>query len=179
MKRYSQKKIKDLLQKSDKAKIPDVKGAIFEDLVIYLFGKCDGLRFKGRNIIDSTGSRELDVAFGNNRAQSQFDFLDPIIICECKNEKGAIGANDVRDFVIKLRTCGANSGIIIASNGISGQSSKRQGFAVSAVIDAMTMDRIKIIVINRNEILTLKTSEDFSNLITKKHDELILRRTSI
>lgn len=179
MPQYSRNRIIDYLNRSDNALSSDAKGDIFEELVIYLFTKCCGIRLVDRNILDSTGSREFDIALGNNRAFSPFDYLDPIIICECKNEINPIGSDNVRDFVQKLRTSGANNGIIISSNGISGQIHGNNRNATSAVIDAMTMDRIKIIILTRAEILTLSTTDNLSNLIWEKFSQLTLRRTTL
>ncbi len=179
MSQYSRNKIQDFLARSDTAPNADKKGEIFEDLVIYIFTKCKGIRFKDRDILDSTGAREFDVALGNNRVISAFDFLDPIIICECKNEATPLGANVIRDFHQKLRTSGANNGIIISSNGISGQTRRNNLNALSAITDAMVMDKIKILVLTRAEILTLQTTEDLGNLISEKFDKLTLRRIAI
>ncbi len=178
MAKFSKIIIQDLLNKSDTASSSDEKGKIFEDLVIYLFTKCHGLRLVDRNIHDTTGSREFDVALGNNRSRSQFDYLDPIIICECKNESTPIGSDNIRDFHQKLRTCGANNGIIVSSKGISGQTQGKQQYASSAIIDAMTMDKIKIIVLTRAEILEINTTDDLSNLIWQKFSQLTLRRAT-
>ena len=178
MPRYNRNTIRAFLNRSDNASTADAKGDIFEDLVIYLFGRCPGIRLVDRNILDSTGSREFDVALGNNRMLSPFDYLDPIIICECKNEANPIGSDNVRDFHQKLRTSGANNGIIISSNGITGQIRGNNRNATSAIIDAMTMDRIKIIVVTRAEILALATTDDLSNLIWEKFSQLTLRRAT-
>jgi len=178
MARYNRNTIRDFLNRSDNAPTADAKGDIFEDLVIYLFTRCRGVRLVDRNILDSTGSREFDVALGNNRMLSPFDYLDPIIICECKNEANPIGSDNVRDFHQKLRTSGANNGIIVSSSGISGQIRGHNRNATSAVIDAMTMDRIKIIVVTRAEILTLAMTDDLNNLIWEKFSQLTLRRAT-
>ena len=178
MPRYNNNTIQDYLNRSDNAPNSDAKGDIFEDLVIYLFTHCKGVRLEGRNILDETGARELDIAFWNNRSISSFDFLDPIIICECKNVAKPLGSDKVRDFVIKLKTSGANNGILVSSSGISGQARRNRNakFATSVIIDALIMDRIKIIVISRAEILALATTDDLSNLISEKFSQLTLRR---
>ncbi|RPI14272.1 MAG: hypothetical protein EHM58_16805 [Ignavibacteriae bacterium] len=178
MGRFNRNRITDFLNRSDNAQTADTKGEIFEDLVIYLFTRCQGVRLIERNILDDTGAREYDVALGNNRVLSPFDYLDPIIICECKNEAHAIGSDNVRDFHQKLRTSGANIGIIISSNGVSGQARGNNRQATTAIIDALTMDKIKIIVITRAEILALRTTDDLSNLIWEKYSKLILKRAT-
>ena len=86
MANYNKSKIVDFLNRSDAEVIADAKGRIFEDLAVYLMEKFQGVRVADRNVLDSTGAQELDVVFWNNRVKSPFDFLDPILIAECKNE---------------------------------------------------------------------------------------------
>ena len=175
MANYDLDLIRDYLQRSDSAATTDAKGEIFEDLVIYLFTQCSGVSFADRNILDNTGAREFDVAL-RNRSTSEFDFLDSLIICECKNEVGPIGSNQVRDFHTKLRTSGASNGLIIASRGISGQIQGNNRFATTAIVDAMVMDKIKILVITREDILSLVTTEDLEELIWQRFSTLSLKR---
>ncbi len=173
---YSQNRITQLLNKSDNAENSDAKGRIFEDLVLYLFNKFKGIRLADRNVLDGTGSQELDLLLWNNRIISSFDFLDPIIICECKNEAPPLSSAKVREFVHKLRTRGANSGILISSSGISGQLNGYR-FANSVIMDALTMDRIKVIVIDREEILSFSNTDDLFRNISDKYLTLTVRRT--
>ena len=175
MPRYNKSKITKFLHDSDIATNPDIKGKIFEDLVQYLFEKFGGIRLADRNVLDETGSQEIDLAFWNNLL-SPFHFLDPIIICECKNEAPALSSAKVREFVHKLRTHGANSGILISSSGITGHLNGYR-YANSVVMDALSIDRIKLIVVDREDILLFGSTNDFLNDISKKYLNLTLRRT--
>ncbi|WP_127131156.1 restriction endonuclease [Pseudoflavitalea rhizosphaerae] len=176
MPNYSKARIQDFLNRSDAAANPDAKGRIFEDLVVYLMDKFHGVRVAERNVLDATGSQELDVVFWNNRVRSPFDFLDPILISECKNEANPLSSAKCREFVAKLRSRGANTGLLITSSGIAGQLNGYR-FANSVIMDALTADRIKVIVIDRTEILALNNTDDLINLITDKYLNLTLRRT--
>ncbi|WP_133053916.1 restriction endonuclease [Niastella yeongjuensis] len=175
MPNYNKLLIQDFLRRSDKASNPDAKGKIFEDLVVYLMKKLRGIRVEERNVLDNTNAQELDIVFRNLRHISPFDFLDPYIITECKNEAVPLSSAKCREFVAKLRSRGANSGILVASNGIAGQK-KRYKYANSVIIDALTADKIKLIVIDRNEILKLNSTRDWVKLITDKFLDLTLRR---
>ena len=176
MANYSKIKIIDFLNRSDRAVSSDEKGRVFEDLVVYLFEKYRGMRVAERNVLDNTGSQELDVLFWNNRTHSPFDFLDPILITECKNEAVPLSSAKCREFVAKLRSRGANNGLLISSSGIAGQENGYR-YANSVIMDALTADRIKVIVIDRDDILSINTTDDLFNLVSKKFLNLTIRRT--
>lgn len=175
MSRFNQRKIRKFLRESD-AGNTYLKGKLFEDLVLYLFGKFSGVRLAERNILDATGSQEIDLALWNNRVVGPFDILDPIVLCECKNEATSLSSAKVREFVHKLRTRGASSGILVSSSGISGRANGYK-FANSAIIDALSIDGIKVIVIDREDILSFTTTDDMLNNITEKYLQLTIRRT--
>lgn len=176
MPNYSNARIQDFLNRSDAAANADAKGRIFEDLVVYLMDKYQGVRVAERNVLDVTGAQELDVVFWNNRVRSPFDFLDPILITECKNEANPLSSAKCREFVAKLRSRGANTGLLITSSGIAGQLNGYR-YANSVIMDALTADRIKVIVIDRAEILSLNNTGDLVRIITDKYLNLTLRRT--
>lgn len=175
MPRYSQIKIRQLLAQSD-AGNTHVKGRIFEDLSLYLFDKFGGVRLAERNVLDASGSQEIDLALWNNRVIGPFDILDPIVICECKNEANPLSSAKVREFVHKLRTRGAKSGILISSSGIAGQLNGYK-HANSVIMDALSIDGIKVIVIDRNDILSYANTDDLFNDVTEKYLQLTIRRT--
>jgi hypothetical protein len=178
MPNYSTNRIADFLSRSDAAANADAKGRIFEDLVVYLMEKFQGVRVAERNVLDNTGAQELDVVFWNNRLQSPFDFLDPILMTECKNEAHPLSSAKCREFVAKLRSRGANNGLLITSSGIAGQTNGYR-WANSVIMDALTADRIKVIVLDRTEIQALGNTNDLINNITEKFLNLTLRRTLV
>lgn len=175
MPRFSQRRIRQLLAQSD-AGNTHVKGRVFEDLALYLFEKFSGVRLADRNVLDASGSQEIDLALWNNRVIGPFDILDPIVICECKNEANPLSSAKVREFVHKLRTRGAKSGVLISSSGISGQLNGYR-YANSVIIDALSIDGIKVIVIDREDIFSYSTTDDMLNDITEKYLQLTIRRT--
>lgn len=175
MSRYNQARIRQLLAQSD-AGNTHVKGRVFEDLTLYLFDKFRGIRLADRNVLDASGSQEIDLALWNNRVIGPFDILDPIVICECKNEANPLSSAKVREFVHKLRTRGAKSGILVSSSGIAGQLNG-YNHANSVIMDALSIDGIKVIVIDRADILSYTSTDDLLNDITEKYLQLTIRRT--
>lgn len=176
MPNYSRHRIDDFLARSDAALNSDARGRIFEDLVVYLMEKFQGVRVADRNVLDNAGAQELDVVFWNNRISSPFDFLDPILISECKNETNPLSSAKCREFIAKLRSRGANNGLLITSSGIAGQLNAYR-YANSVIMDALTADRIKVIVVDRDEILSLENTHDLLRIISDKFLNLTLRRT--
>lgn len=176
MARYSRVRIQDFLDRSDRAPNPDAKGRIFEDLIVYLFSRFPGMRVADRNVLDHTGAQEVDVVFWNNRMQSPFDFLDPLLFTECKNETGPLSSAKCREFVAKLRSRAANNGLLITSSGITGATGQYR-HANSVITDALTADRIKVIVLDRQDLLSISSTDDLAQIISQKFLALTLRRT--
>ncbi len=176
MSKYSQQKVRDFLSRTDNASTSDEKGDIFEDLVIYIFNKIPGVNFESKNILNRTHSRELDLAFWNEQPNSSLFFLDPILIIECKNHSTPVGSSDVSWFADKLRNAGANSGILFSSSGITG-SRDGTSSAHSIVLDVFTRDQILLLIISREELLSLNTTDDLKNLMRYKYTSLKLKQT--
>jgi len=165
-----------MLAACDSAPTADAAGDCLESLVAYLLEKLPGIELYGRNILDAPRAHELDLAFWHIQAKSPLHFLDPIIIVECKNTGTPVGSHAVGWFVRKLQDCGANGGIIVALSGITGADTGNTS-AHSEVLFALVRDRIKILLLDRNEIQNLRTTEEVIELLREKYLALSLRRT--
>lgn len=176
MPRYSQKRIRKLLQESDIAPTADQKGEKLEDLARYLFEKVSGVSFYDRNTLDVNRAQELDVAFWNPSNTSEIGFLDLVLIVECKNTGTPVSSADIGWFVRKLQDRGANYAVLIALSGITGMSTGVHS-AHSEILSAMVRDKIKVLVITRPEILALNHTDDLVELLKKKIMTLTLYKT--
>lgn len=176
MPRYSQRTIHRLLRESDNAPTADAKGDKLEELARYLFEKIQGLSFYGRNILDGNRAHELDVVFWNPPNECEIGFLDLVLIIECKNTETPVNSAAVGWFVRKLQDRGSNYAILIALNGITG---KADGVANahSEILSALVRDKIKVLVIVRNEILSLSHTDDLVELLKQKIMTLTLYKT--
>jgi hypothetical protein len=173
MAKYSNEVINRLLAEADNAATADEKGDKLEELVRYLFGVIPGVEFHVKNILDGNRAHELDVVFWNDQRISELYFLDAIIITECKHTQHPVGSIDVGWFIRKLQDRGATYGILIALNGITGE---RDGIsnAHSEILSAMLRDKIKILVVTREDILNLSTTEQLVYLLKEKNLHLTL-----
>jgi restriction endonuclease len=176
MARYSKPKIAGLLYACDNAATRTAAGKALEDLASYLLQKLPGVELSDRNILDAPRAHELDLAFWNLPAKSPISFLDSIIIVECKNTGTPVGSDGVGWFVRKLQDHGAHSGILVALSGITG-AQDGQSNAHHEVLTALTRDRIKILLLSRQEIVGLNTTDELALLLREKFLALSLRLT--
>lgn len=176
MAKYSQTKIARLLRESDNAPTTAVKGAKLEELVKYLFCKVSKVTFYGANILDGVRAHEIDVVFNNDTRSSDLYFLDHAIITECKNTAAPTSSAQVGWFVRKLQDRIATSGILISLNGITGEADGVSN-AHSEIINALTRDGIRILVIKRADILAFQDTDDLVALLQRKIMKLTIERT--
>ncbi len=173
---YSQPIISRLLNESDNAPNPDVKGAKLEKLVRYLFDKVPGVTFYAANTLDGVRAHELDVIFSNDQRNSDLYFLDFVIITECKNTANRIGSKDVRWFISKLVDRGVKTGVLISLSGITGEADGRSN-AHSEIINALNREGVKVLVVRRNDIVSFSNTGDLVGLLQRKIMKLTIERT--
>ena len=173
MARYSQRRIRTLLAAVDAARTNDARGDALEELGRYLMEKVGGVAFLRRNILDTFRAHELDLAFWNDQRTSLLHFVDAVLIVECKACAAPVGSDEVGWFIRKLQDRGASHGILIALNGLTGHGNQS---AHSEVLGALIRDRIKILVLTREEILGLSLTSELAELLKEKEMRLTLDR---
>lgn len=174
--RYSKRHIKDLLKASDTALTSDEKGKLLEDLISYMFEKIPSVELIDRNFMDGDRSQEIDLAFNNPQGMSPLNFLEAILFVECKNNSNPLSSEDVRWFIDKIYDRGSNYGILVVLNGITGNSNDNNS-AHSQILRGLQSHKIHILVVTREEILRLYSTEDFVKLLREKFIHLKLYRT--
>lgn len=175
MAQYSSSKIIDYLTNSDNANNEDEKGDIFEELTQYIFNKVPGVKFHSRNVFNRSGSSEIDLAFWNLKFSNGLYFIHNLILVECKNWTHRVGSSEVSWFKEKIRNRSLEDGILVTGNGITG-SSEDVSNAHEIIIGAL-QDKIRILIVTRSEIESLKTTDDFIRILQAKYSELCLKRT--
>jgi len=178
MARYSKEKIETLLNESDDAPNTAVKGAKLEELVTYLFSKIPHVDFYRSNVLDGVRAHELDVIFQNDTRKSGLHFLDFTIITECKNTGHRTSSAQVGWFVRKLQDRGVSSGVLITLSGITGEGDGVNN-AHSEILNALIRDKIKVLVIKREDILTFQSTDDLIDLLKRKILSITIERTIV
>jgi hypothetical protein len=175
MVKFSEEIIKEYLESGDQATNNTEKGRALEDLVCYLFGQVPGISITKRNALNKYKSEEIDIAFWNNKLKDGLDFLDNIILVECKNWSKPVGSEEVSWFDSKLRRRSQRFGVLVAANGITGDSVSIDA-AHEIIRCALAEDR-RLIVITRSEIENLQDTEALVILIQEKLCELVVSGT--
>ena len=172
---YSKKVILAFFAKADAATTKHEKGKALEDLVCYLFEKVPGMSITQRNVKNAFESEEIDVAFFNEQHPAGLKFLSNFLLVECKNWSGTVGSKEVGWFAWKIETRSLDFGILIAANGITG--SEEDGKQAHDTASKYLAKGIRLVVITRQEIEHLKTSNDLVTLIKTKVCQLIVSGT--
>lgn len=175
MPRYSQRRVTAMLRAVDEAATADAKGARLEELVDYLFSTIRGVSLLERNVLDQPRAHELDVAFWNDQPLSEVAFLDAVILVECKATQDPVGAAAVGWFVRKLQDRGAHHGVLVALSGITGAGDQNSA-AHNEVLTALVRDKIKVLLLDRDEITGLRSTAEMADLLKRKILSLTLRR---
>jgi hypothetical protein len=175
MPEISHEVLRKYFEAGDRARTTIEKGRALEDLVCYLLEQVPGISTGKRNALNTFESEEIDVAFWNRRDVDGFYFLPNIILVECKNWSQPVGSEEVSWFDSKLKRRGQPFGILVAANGITGNSQRIE--AAHEIIRVALSEGRQIIVITRAEIENLRFTEELVKLIQEKLCELVVSGT--
>lgn len=141
------------------------QGRAHEDLAVHLFESVPGCRVE-RNVMNDFQTEEVDVAVGNDRLPGGLPGLANVILVECKDWSRPVGSQAVGYFINKLANRSVELGIMIATNGITGQQEQRN--AVALGIGAIARG-IKLLVITKDDIAALGCTADFVELVNRRY----------
>jgi len=148
------------------------KGRALEDLVAFLFSCVPGIEIAMRNVLNAFDTEEVDVAFWNNQLPNGFPFLPNVFLVECKNWSAPVGSAEVIAFVAKLRHRGSRFGILVATNGITGNADdlRTANFEIATAL----AEGYSLIVLTSNDIDGLTTTGELIRLLKTKICELVV-----
>jgi hypothetical protein len=175
MPRLLKREVRALLKRADAGTTTTERGRAFEDLLCYLFGCVPGVTISKKDVLNTFGSEEIDVAFWNTRQQNGFYFLTHIILAECKNWLNPVGSSEIVSFSEKLKRRAQTYGILFAASGITGDAGQRT--AAHDIVRAALNDGRHILVLTRAEVESLVHSRDLVKLLQEKLCELAVLGT--
>jgi hypothetical protein len=146
------------------------KGKALEETIGLVFGLIPGMNLTETNALNAAGSEEIDVVFFNEQEREGLWFIDVIVIVECKNWSGRVTSEQVNSFKTKLERRQRHIGILVASNGITGNSHPPS--AAHDSIQSALRDGVEILVITRGELEALTTTDELCALLKAKRVEL-------
>lgn len=173
---FPYKKIAARLKQGDVANTTKEKGDALEDVVSWIFCAMPGIKVLKRKFLDSAGSAEIDLLLYNDLHQTPVRFLTEFLMVECKNWKAAVDSVTVRAFIDKLRSGRLKVGVLVATNGVTGDAHDRT--AAKNVIDrAFDKDGIVLIVITRAEIEGFRAKDDVLTFLQDRFGDAIMQST--
>jgi len=165
--------IQGFLDASAAAQTTTDQGRALEDLICYLFALVPGIAITKRNVMNVFHTEEIDVALWNDPNPDGFSFLPNIILVECKNWSNRVGSGEVNWFDSKLRNRGLDIGILVSTQGITGDPNDLT--AAHAVIAAALRERRRLVVITVDELLVLNDTAQLAHLLKEKLCDLAVR----
>ncbi len=152
----------------------NVRGRNLERLTAYLCLTLPGVFIRERL---RTHQDEIDlIVIQRDSASSYFvESLGRTFLVECKNTKDPVGGIDINHLAAKIRLHGCKTGLLVATNSVSGTRTPGKGLNDGQLIlqGWFHQDNISICVIDRNDIRALITGgNNFADLILAKYDEL-------
>lgn len=161
----------------DGATTTNAKGKALEDLIAAIFQRIPGIEQVQRNVLNSFATEEIDLAVGNAGHRNGLAAFPDVILVECKNWSSAVGSQEVSYFVSRLRQRGCMCGILIAMNGVTGDAQDLT--AAKFEIATALKDKVRVIVLKRQELETLRSPSDIVDLLKRKTLELIAAGTTL
>lgn len=149
------------------------KGAALETVVQNTFCLISGVRCLKARAVDVDGASEIDLLLSNRRAPDGLDFLPALLLVECKNWSAPVNTATLRSFTSKLLEARLEVGILVASNGITGLAEERTA-SYAHLRRQFDSNNLKVLVILRDELEALSSTEAFCELLMDKFASFIM-----
>ncbi len=150
---------------------------MLESATCMLFESLSGVSVAGRNVMNTACTEEIDVIFWNERRSKGLYFLDAPFLAECKNWGQKVPGHEVVYFANSMRGRCCRDGILIASNGITGDPGTLTEAHYEIAMAARNGQRI--LVLDRSEIEAITVTGGLTTLLKKKVLEVTLRGTKV
>lgn len=168
-----QNTVNEFVQLGQNGNSTNVRGKALEDLVCYIFGLVPGIAITHRNEMNVFNTEEIDVALWNEIDHAGFYFPPNIILVECKNWSSPVSSVEVNWFDTKLRNRGLDFGILIATNGITGNQDELT--AAHLIIANALKERRRLIVVRTDELAALADTDALAALVKRKFCDLAVK----
>jgi hypothetical protein len=173
----SQSRVKAYLQRGVAGATTSEQGRVLEDLVCYMFTRVPGISVSRRNQMNVFHTEEIDVALWNDAPADGFFFLPSIILVECKNWSSALSSSEVSWFDSKLRNRGLSFGVLVAMNGITGETSDLT--AAHSIVAAALREGRRLVIVRSDELGGLSNTRQLVRLVKVKLCDLAVSGTLV
>lgn len=158
--------IRRCLAGAQTAATSDAKGKLYEKLVKYLFEAVPGC-FAESNITNVFRTEQVDVAVGNGKLPDGLWLLPHVILVECKHWDEPVDSGRVGYFMNILAGRGVELGILVATNGITGNADDMTNAHALGLHGSPR--GLKVVVITTEDITNLQTVADFIELLHRRY----------
>jgi hypothetical protein len=163
---YSAAKIQGLLSDGlDKSLSTTARGMALQNLFQYMLDGVPGLVTKA-NTIDPFQSEEIDIAVANTDPSNGLAPYPHVFLVECKNWDIPVDSPNVAAFIDKLENRYVDLGILVAANGITGNSDSLKS-AQHKVALAQQRGR-RVVVLDLRDLCAVRSSENLVMLLIDK-----------
>ncbi len=149
------------------------KGAALETVVQSTFCLISGVRCLKARAVDVDGASEIDLLLSNRRTPDGLDFLPGLLLIECKNWAAPVNTATLRAFTSKLMEARLEVGILVASSGITGANDELTA-CYAHLRRQFDSHNLKVLVIDRNELEAISSTESFCDLLMDKYASFIM-----
>ncbi|GAA4472450.1 restriction endonuclease [Phytohabitans houttuyneae] len=150
----------------EQARTTKEKGDRLESLLCWLLPHIPGFRAHTVNQFSADHSQEIDMLIWNERHPTGFPSFREKIMVECKNWIRKVDSSDVAWFDWKMRLGGVTEGLLVAANGITGDSSRRHD--AESILAHANAEQRRILVITLEEIGAITSRYNLRELLIEK-----------
>jgi hypothetical protein len=118
-------------------------------------------------------STVLHLELYNERHPARLPFLPNHLIIGCKSWQASVNAATLTVFTGKLHKFRVDFGILVAANGITGDANDRTA-AHAHLRSVYDRHGLTVIVITREEIEALRSTDDLEALVREKYGDCIM-----
>jgi hypothetical protein len=153
--------IKDKLEKAKRESDHYTKGLLFEQVISQIISLVPNLKVTYTNINDRI--EEIDILVRNHNREHVWADFDNIFFVECKNWTRKGRAEDIRNFLGKLRKNRRKTGIFVSVMGITGRD-ELEG-ARGEIKTTFMQDGTAVAVVDGNDLEKILRCNDASEVI--------------
>jgi hypothetical protein len=162
---YPMARIRAHLLKAATGRTALQRGKALEQAVTAMFRSVPGVLKPITNAVDYANAGEIDLLIPN-KPLSGLWFLPRAFLCECKCWKVQVGSQEIRVFTDRLRERACAAGILIATNGISGNASELT--KAHRHISRALQEGFEILVLDWHDLRRVRSGNMFAKLLYSK-----------
>jgi hypothetical protein len=163
---YSVAMIQELVAQSREQSLSTTaRGRAFEQLFCHLLLGVPGIQVE-TDKVNTFQSDEVDISVANPGGTNGLACFPTLFLVECKNWKDPVDSSSIGAFNDKLRDRNVDLGVLVAASGVTGEPRTLRAAHFKAA-SAQVSGR-RIVLVTFDDIIGLKTSEEFTGLLVKR-----------